>query len=252
MNMNILLTNDDGIHAPGLKALFQALRKTNNVSVVAPDREKSATSHRLTIHEPLRAFPYHDGIEGFAVNGTPVDCIKLGVSKLLPQKPDWVISGINPGVNTGYNVFYSGTVAAARESASMWIPSMAVSIAIGPSIDYDGAAEYISHLFNQCARQILPAGTLLNVNFPACPVHETKGLKLVNQAIYHLYEKYEKRQDPRNVSYYWIGDEKIPVTQECFTDVGAIENNYISISPLFIDTTDYNFLKQMKHWDWDH
>jgi 5'-nucleotidase len=249
--MNILLTNDDGINAPGLKALYHALRKKNRVSVVAPDREQSATSHRLTIHDPLRAFPVHDGLEGFAVNGAPVDCVKLGVSQLLPQKPDWIVSGINPGVNTGFNVFYSGTVAAAREAASMWIPSMAVSIGIETSIDYEGAAEYVSQLLDRCSNQILPAGTLLNVNFPACPVHESKGLKFVNQAIYHLYEKYEERQDPRLVNYYWIGDEQIPVTQECITDIGAIENKYITISPLTIDTTDYDFLNQMKHWDWD-
>jgi len=250
--MHILLTNDDGIQAPGLKALFHALRKKHIISVVAPDREKSATSHRLTIHEPLRAFPFDNGIKGFAINGTPVDCVKLGISQLLPQKPDWVVSGINPGANTGFNVFYSGTVAAAREAASMWIPSMAVSIAIGPSIDFDGVSEYVTYLVERFSRQILPAGTLLNVNFPACPVSESKGLKFVNQAIYHLYEKYEKRKDPRQENYYWIGDEKFPVTQECITDLGAIENNYIAISPLSIDTTDYDLLNDMKQWDWDN
>jgi len=250
--MHILLTNDDGIRAPGLKALFHALKKKNTVSVVAPDREKSATSHRLTIHDPLRAFPFNDGIEGFAINGTPVDCIKLGISQLLSQKPDWVVSGINPGANTGFNVFYSGTVAAAREAASMWIPSIAVSIAMGPSIDYEGAAEYINHLIEKLSKQILPAGTLFNINFPPCPVNKTKGMKFVSQAIYHLYDTYEIRKDPRQVKYYWIGDEKFPVTRECSTDFGAIENNFIAITPLTIDTTDNDFFNQMKHWGWDH
>jgi len=250
--MNILLTNDDGIRAPGLKALFHALRKKHHISVVAPDREKSATSHRLTIHDPLRAFPFDDGIHGFALNGTPVDCIKLGVSQLLSQKPDWVVSGINPGSNTGFNVFYSGTVAAAREAASMWIPSMAVSIAMGTSMDYEGAAEYILHLIEEFSKQIIPAGTFMNINFPSCPVHESKGCKFVNQAIYHLYDKYEKRTDPRNQNYYWIGDESFPVTNECTTDFGAIENNYIVISPLTIDTTDYNFLNHMKRMESDN
>jgi len=248
--MHILLTNDDGIRAPGLKALFHTLRKNHLVSLIAPDREKSATSHRLTIHDPLRAFPFDDDVQGFAVNGTPVDCVKLGISHLLSKKPDLVISGINPGANTGFNVFYSGTVAAAREAASMWIPSMAVSIAMGPSIDYEGAAEYVNDLIDRFSKKILSAGTFININFPACPVHESKGLKFVNQAIYHLYEKYEKRKDPRQVDYYWIGDESFPVTQESMTDFGAIENNYIAISPLTIDTTDYDLLNQMKNWDW--
>jgi len=249
--MHILITNDDGIRAPGLKALFHALKKKHRVSVVAPDRENSATSHRLTIHNPLRAFPFNEGdIHGLAVNGTPVDCIKLGISQLLSKKPDWVISGINPGANTGFNVFYSGTVAAAREAASMWIRSMAVSVAMGPSIDYDGVAEYVNDLIERFSRQILPAGTLMNVNFPACPVHESIGVKFVNQAIYHLYETYEKRKDPRQENYYWIGDEKFPVVLECLTDFGAIENNYIAISPLSIDTTDRTLLNHMKHWDW--
>jgi 5'-nucleotidase len=250
--MNILITNDDGIRAPGLKSLFQALTKKHHVTVVAPDREKSATSHRLTIHDPLRAFPFDDGIQGFAVNGTPVDCIKLGVSQLLSKKPDWVISGINPGANTGFNVFYSGTVAAAREAASMWIPSMAVSIAMGSTLDYEGAAESVCDLIHRFSRKILPVGTLLNVNFPSCPVLESKGFLFVNQAIYHLYEKYEKRKDPRQVDYYWIGDEKFPIVKECTTDFGAIENKYIAISPLTVDTTDYDFLNQIKHWDLDN
>jgi len=250
--MNILITNDDGIRAPGLKTLFYALTKKHHVTVVAPDREKSATSHRLTIHDPLRAFPFNDGIRGFAINGTPVDCIKLGVSQLLSKKPDWVISGINPGANTGFNVFYSGTVAAAREASSMWIPSMAVSIAIGENFDYEGAAESVSNLIDRFSSQILPAGTLMNVNFPPCPVHESKGFLFVNQAIYHLYDKYEKRKDPRQSDYYWIGDVDSPVAKERITDFGAIENNYIAISPLTIDTTDYDFLNQIKQWDLDN
>jgi len=250
--MHILITNDDGYQAPGLKALYHALKDDHHISVIAPDRERSATSHRLTIHEPLRAIPFDNGMKGFAVNGTPADCIKLGVSQLISQKPDWVISGINPGANTGFNAFYSGTVAAAREAVYMSIPAIAVSITYSPNIDFKGAGKLIHSLIKQFSKKVLPAGTLFNINIPACPVSETKGLRVVRQAIYHMYEKYEKRKDPRKMSYYWIGDEKIPVIVEDITDIGAVSNNYIAIAPLSIDMTDEPFLQQMKSLEFDN
>ncbi len=255
--MHILITNDDGIHAPGLKALFDAFKDKHDIWIVAPEREQSATSHRITIHEPLRAkwVTVSDDMQGYAVDGTPADCVKLGLSQLIPQKPDWVIAGINPGANTGFNVFYSGTVAAAREASAMSIPSMAVSIAYdtsADSIEYTKAAQLIGKLLEKMSQHILPAGTMLNVNFPSVPVNQTRGIKWVRQATYHLYKVYEKRADPRKKHYYWMGDEKVLVTNEQFTDVGALENNYIAISPITIDTTDELFIKQMTRWDWNH
>jgi len=251
ISMHILLTNDDGIHAEGLHALFNTLKDKHDISVVAPKHEQSATSHRLTIKDPLRAekINFSNGLTGYAVDGTPVDCIKLGISSLLSQRPDWVISGINPGANTGFNVFYSGTVAAARESVAMGIPSMAVSIAYGKVLDFTGAAHFICQLLEKVSNQIFPFGTLLNVNFPQGPVSQAKGIKLARQAIYHLYELYQERKDPRNENYYWISDESFPITNELNTDLGTIEKNYITISPIKIDTTDEIFLDKMKDWD---
>jgi len=249
--MHILLTNDDGIRAPGLAALFQIFKQKHHVSVVAPDREQSATSHRLTIHDPLRAHSFDEKIQGYSINGTPADCVKLAISQLLPQKPDWVISGINPGANTGFNVFYSGTVAAAREAASMWIPAMSVSIGYSSDIDFQGAAKYTSQFLDQFSKQIFPAGTLLNLNFPPCPVSQSKGLKWVRQAIYHLYDQYDSRTDQRKEPYYWLAQEETPRINENVTDFGAIEKKYITITPLRIDTTDDLFFNQMKQWNFD-
>jgi len=249
--MHILITNDDGIQAPGLKALYDAFKDKHEVSVVAPTYEQSATSHRITIHNPLRAEwkNISNGMQGYAVDGTPADCVKLGISQLISQKPDWVISGINPGANTGFNVFYSGTVAAAREASAMSIPSMAISIAINKSIDYSGAAKFVSDILDKMSTHVFSSGTLLNINFPPVPVSQTKGVRLVRQATYHLYEHYEKREDPRNANYYWIGDEKFSQTNEMITDFGALEHHYIAISPLKIDTTDDYFFKQMEQMD---
>ncbi|KPA13088.1 5'-nucleotidase [Candidatus Magnetomorum sp. HK-1] len=249
--MHILLTNDDGINAPGLHALYEALKDKHDISIVAPEHEQSATSHRLTIIDPLRAkkVNFSNDSIGYAVDGTPADCVKLGISKLISRKPDWVISGINPGANIGFNVFYSGTVAAARESVAMGIPSMAVSIANGKIMDYTGAAQFICQLLEKISKQIFPFGSLLNVNFPNGPVVEAKGVRLARQAIYHLYELYQKRTDPRKEDYYWLEDESFPITEELTTDFGTIENNYITLSPITIDTTDEMFLNHMKHWD---
>jgi 5'-nucleotidase len=247
--MHILITNDDGIYAPGLKALFDAFKAKYEVSVVAPAHEQSATSHRITIRQPLRAHwtKVADDMKGYAVNGTPADCVKLGLAQLISKKPDWVISGINPGANTGFNVFYSGTAAAAREASALSIPAMAVSIAYCKPIDYSGTAQYVSYILEKISQYVFSSGTFLNVNFPPVPVNQIKGIRLVRQATYHLYEHYVKRTDPQHMNYYWMSDEKMPVTNEQSTDFGALENNYIAITPLSIDTTDDCFFKHMEN-----
>ncbi len=248
--MNILLTNDDGIHAKGLWALYKVFADQHKVSVIAPDRERSAVGHGITLIDPIRAekMSINETQWGYAVTGTPVDCIKLGILELLDKKPDMVISGINPGANTGVNINYSGTVAAAKEATLYGIPSIAASIQ-GPRPDYyDEAAGFVLKLAKTTFKNGLPFGTLLNVNFPDKPINRTKGTIISRQGI-SLYKEYiEKKSDPRNQSYYWHGaDTRIPF-DDYQIDGAVIEDNYISISPIKCDMTDYEIMDELKAW----
>jgi len=248
--MNILLTNDDGIYAEGLWALYNRFAKKHNVTVVAPDRERSAVGHGITLLEPLRAtrVEVNGGASGYAVNGTPVDCIKIGVMEILASKPDIVISGINLGANVGVNINYSGTVAAAKEAALYGVPAIAVSILGYKVVNYGYAALFTDMLTENVNKKGLPFGTILNVNIPDVPLEEIKGVRISRQGITCLSENFEKRIDPRNRTYYWYGPDFQSTINNPDIDEAALGQNFISITPIKCDTTDYSIIEEMKGW----
>lgn len=249
--LNILLTNDDGIHAEGLWALYHALQPHHRVTVVAPDRERSAVGHGITLHHPLRATHVRlNGSPGsWAVSGTPADCIKLAVLELLDRHPDLVIAGINPGANVGINLNYSGTVAAAKEASIYGLPAMAVSIQNGSAIHYDAAARYVAHIAPIVYAKGLPVGTFLNINMPNLPFKRMAGVRISRQGA-DLYGEYiEKRQDPRKGTYYWQGTESEPEYAHKDADGAVLNASFISITPVRCDMTDYTTMEQIRRWD---
>jgi len=248
--MDVLLTNDDGIYAPGLEALYKHLAVRHSVSVIAPDREQSAVGHGITLDEPLRTnrvFVNH-AFQGYAVSGTPADCIKMGVLEILKSKPDIVISGINPGANVGVNVNYSGTVAAAKEAALYGILAMAVSIHSREVQNYDEAAIFITELAEDVHANGLPFGTFLNVNIPNRPFTEIAGIRISQLDMDFFPEYLEKRTDPRARTYYWQGCDSLPTGKSTDLDGSALCADYISITPIKCDQTDYRVLEDMKGW----
>lgn len=249
--MKVLLTNDDGIHAPGLWALYHRFAEHHDVTVVAPDRERSAVGHGITLHQPLRAarVALNGGCEGYAVNGTPADCIKLGIVEILQKRPDVVVAGINVGANVGANLNYSGTVAAAKEAALCGTAGIAASIE-GPKADHcEDAAMFIARLSETVYKNGLPFGTFLNVNMPNRPLKEIAGVRFSRQGVVLLNEYVEKRLDPRNRAYYWQGRDMQSFEDDPETDGSALRQNYISITPVTCDMTDYRVLEIIKDWD---
>ena len=249
----ILLTNDDGINALGLYALYQAVKPLGEVVIVAPDSERSATGHAITLTEPLRADKvYKDGsFYGYAVNGTPADSVKMAVKAILKKKPDLVISGINLGPNTGINVIYSGTVSAATEAAIMGLKAVAVSLGTFVRPDYAFAARFIRSLVKKVLLQKLPPKVILNVNIPAVPAGKIKGVKVTSQGVGKFEEVLEKRTDLRGRTYYWLGGELKSSGGSPDSDSVALRQNYISITPLHYDMTNYSFLEELESWSLD-
>lgn len=246
--MKILLTNDDGYKAPGILTLYETLKRDHDIILVAPDREKSAVGHGITLNEPLRieTIKLNGGDEVYAITGTPADCVKLGLFELCTTPPDLIISGINPGSNTGININYSGTVAAAREAAFNGILSMAVSIFRDvDDLDFEGLSNLVLKLVDEIHDYKLPVGTFLNINAPNIPIDETRGIKITCQASNNLSTNFDKRTDPKNRSYFWYG--KIDrVNGEAATDVQALSKNYISITPIQCDLTDYDAITNLE------
>jgi 5'-nucleotidase len=249
--MKILLTNDDGIHADGLWALYDRFSKENSVSIVAPDRERSAVGHGITLHVPLRATQVHINGQGpfYTVSGTPADCIKLSILELLDEKPDLVISGINPGANVGVNINYSGTVAAAKEASLYGLNAIAVSISGPNSRHYDEAARFVERVAAQVARNGLPLGTFLNVNVPDMPMDKISGIRISKQGIGFFDEYFKKRLDPRDRVYYWHGCDAKPSGGRPDIDANALCDNHISITPIKCDMTDYGMMQDLMAWD---
>lgn len=248
--MRILLTNDDGIHAPGLWALHRVLSNGHEVTVVAPDRERTGVGHAITLHQPLRATAVSvDAADAYAVNGTPADCIKLAVLEILGGRPDLVVSGLNPGANVGVNINYSGTVAAAREAALGGIPAVAASLEGHAPRHIRPAARFVRRLVEQVAAHGLPPGTFLNVNFPDVPWDEVRGVRISRQGNAVFREYMEKRLDPRNRPYYWQGAD-MQAFDEADPDVdgAALRGRYVSITPIRCDLTDYDGLERLTHW----
>src|SRR5512140_248341 len=248
--MDILCTNDDGVLAPGLQALVTRLSEMGNVFVVAPDREQSASGHALTLQRPLRVNEV--GHQRWGVNGTPTDCVLLAVHALLDRLPDLVVSGINAGANMGDDVTYSGTVSAAFEGTLLSIPSLAVSLAtpehMMDTFPFEAAAEYAAKLAGLVLDHRLPARTLLNVNVPPIPAGEIHGVRLTRLGHRVFRDIIVAKTDPRGRPYYWIAGEPVWDPQEK-TDITAIRDGYVSVTPLNMDMTDYKLLVEMEEWN---
>ncbi len=256
--MKILLSNDDGVHAPGLIAMHKELKKLGKVWVVAPLEERSTTGHSLTIHKPLRLSNMESGFYG--VSGSPADCIYLGMNHVMKEVPDLVVSGINRGANLGQDVYYSGTVSAAREACILGIPSLAVSLDVefgssaGPHLHFESAAKLAVKVLRNLKSLSdfkLPRHTLLNLNVPDLPYKEIKGLRLVRQGFRFYSGGILRRTDHRGKPYYWVGGKYKGFRKEKDTDCYAIENGYASLTPLNLDSTDYSCLASLTKMEKD-
>lgn len=257
--MIILLTNDDGIYAEGIQVLGETLLQVENVEIyiVAPDHERSATGHAITMHRPLRAekvkFYHNPLLKGWSVNGTPSDCVKLAIEYLLPQKPDLVISGINWGENLGTDILYSGTVSAAIEAMILGVPAIAVSLAKQENPEYRFTANFLRRFLRIFDEYNLPKNTLLNINIPGNNHREIAGVAITRLGLRLYRNAFEKRVDPRGRNYYWLAGKAVDdVDQEAKdTDIAAINNAYISITPLHFDLTNYPLIKKLQEIKWE-
>jgi 5'-nucleotidase len=235
--MDILITNDDGIHAEGLRVLAEALRPLGHVTIIAPDREQSATSHSLTLHRPLRIREIADGI--LTVDGTPTDCVLLAVHGFLKRRPDLVVSGINHGPNMGNDVFYSGTVAAASEGAFLGIPAIALSMAAWKGGPFETAGRVAGKLVPDLIRAGIPPGKCMNVNIPALAWEDLKGIRVTRLGIRVFRDVIVEKTDPRGKSYYWIGGEDPTWEHDETSDFTAVSEGYVSVTPLTFELTHY-------------
>ncbi len=251
--LRLLLTNDDGVYAEGLQELRHALEAAgeHEVFVVAPERERSAASHAITLHKPLyvhRVKIYDSETPTWSVSGTPADCVKMAVQALLDRPPDLILSGINRGANLGMDVLYSGTVSAAIEGVILGLPAVAVSLATFSDADYTFAARFTVDLVRQVQRDGLPGGTLLNVNIPALEEGQIAGIAATRLGLRYYDDKFHPRRDPRGREYYWLAGQVRHGKEEPDTDVGALEQNLISITPLHLRLTDTEMLGRMSEW----
>ncbi len=255
----ILISNDDGIQAPGLRALCGALQPLGRVVVMAPQVERSAVGHAITISDPLRVAEVDlelDGVTAYACSGTPADCVKLAVLAILPQRPDLVVSGINNGGNTGVNVIYSGTVSAATEGAILGIPSLAVSVDCRECRDLEPAKIIARQIATRVLKNGLPNGTLLNVNIPNLPADqlpsgwlEGRGYDLTVHGKADWQDHFDRRVDPQNRVYYWLAGRRREIEEESNTDEEALKAGRVSITPLHFDLTDHQAREALAGWD---
>jgi 5'-nucleotidase len=246
--MRILISNDDGILARGLALLGEVCAEVGQVTVIAPDREQSATSHSLTLHRPLRATRRADG--AFQIDGTPTDCVLLGLGELMPEKPDWVISGVNHGPNMGEDVLYSGTVAAAMEGLAAGIPSIAISYG---SFDLEHLESHRDHLRRLLERILrvasFPKETLLNINLPPVPGDDVKGIRVTSLGSRVFHEEIARMQDPWGREIYWIGGGRATWSGGAESDFQAVREGYVSLTPLHVDLTNYKLLEVVRSWN---
>ncbi|NTS43688.1 5'/3'-nucleotidase SurE [Flavisolibacter sp. BT320] len=249
----ILVTNDDGINAPGIRNLVEAVRGLGKIVVVAPDKPQSGMGHAITIGVPLRLHRVQlfDGIESYQCTGTPVDCVKLAVDKVLHQKPDICISGINHGANHSINVIYSGTMSAAVEAAIESIPSIGFSLLdFALEADFSAARKYARILVEQMLKSPPDKHCVLNVNFPIATPEAIKGIKICRQAYAKYEEDFIERLDPHSRKYYWLTGEFVNFDEGTDTDVWALANNYVSVVPVQFDLTNYKLKQQIEN-NWD-
>jgi 5'-nucleotidase len=250
--MKILITNDDGIYSEGIYALYLALKKIAEVTVVAPDAERSSVGHGITLRHPLwqKTAVRNGKTFGIALSGFPADCVKFGVGIVLKgKKPDMVVSGINCGPNEGASVHYSGTVAGAREGALMGIPAMAVSLNSFRSNDYRYAAKVAAKLCKAAVKHGMPQGTFLNVNVPALSQSKIKGIRFTRQGIEPILGKFTRREDPNLREYYWLAGDPPVAKADDNTDIYALYKNYVTVTPIHCDLTNAEFLQKMQNWN---
>lgn len=245
----ILITNDDGINAPGIRNLVESVRDIGHIVVVAPDKPQSGMGHAITIGEPLRLHKTHhfEGIESYACSGTPVDCVKISVDKVLHRKPDLCLSGINHGANHSINVIYSGTMSAAVEAAIEEIPSAGFSLLdFSIEADFTGARHFAREVVEKMLSTRLGKHTVLNVNIPSQPLELLRGIKICRQAYAKYEENYVQRNDPHGRKYYWLTGEFQNFDTGKDTDVWALAHNYVSVVPVQYDLTHYVYRDQLK------
>ena len=249
--MRILLTNDDGIYAPGIAALKRQMSVLGEVMIVAPDAQRSATAHSITIERPLRVREvYIDGeLFGHAVDGSPADCVKIGVRQILDAPPDLVLSGINPGTNVGINVLYSGTVAAALEGAILGITSAAVSLAAAERPDFAAASQVALRVIRGILGHNPPSGSLFNINLPDCPADAIKGVAVSRQSVVSYEDEFDVRVDPRGGRYYWMTGRMRKHDAAEDSDVVRLHSGFVTVTPLYYDLTDEKALDEISRWD---
>ena len=243
--MKILVSNDDGVQAPGIIALARALQTIAEVVVVAPNRNRSGASNSLSLQNPIRVIQLENGF--YSVEGTPTDCVHLAITGLLKDKPDMVVSGINAGGNLGDDVFYSGTVAAAMEGRLLGVPSLAVSL-MEKHEHYEAAAEVAKNLVLAVIKNRLPSQTILNINVPDLPLNKIKGFDITRMGTRHRAEKMLRERDPRGQAIYWVGLPGPGQDAGLGTDFHAIENDRVSITPLQLDLTHYQAFDSLADW----
>jgi len=248
--MRILVTNDDGIHAEGIRELSRALASIGEVIVVAPDRQRSASGHAITLHKPLRLERVRMGdLVAYAASGTPSDCVILAIRGILEETPDLVVSGINGGPNLGWDVTYSGTVSAAMEGAILGAPAFAISIASNePNLNYPFAAHFAAHLTSVILKHGLLPHTMLNINIPHLPESQIRGIAFTRLGERRYPGKVAIREDPNGKKYYWLGGDTPEDILEEGTDVKAIHDHKISITPLQMDMTSRPLLDRLQSW----
>jgi len=252
--MKILVTNDDGIQAEGIQTLRRTLSKIADVTVVAPSYERSATGHGITVHKPIRAEKVRlKGSDGnhWSVVGTPADCVKLALETLLKEPPDLIVSGINHGANLGTDVLYSGTVSAAIEGMINGLPSVAVSLYDDAVVDFTFAAEFTAKLCTLLKLKGFPPSTLLNVNIPDSEADAIKGVRVTKLGSRHYINTVECRKDPRGREYFWLAGDVVNREGDGDTDVDAVKNNYVSVSPIHFDLTNYKVLDTVRSWGFE-
>lgn len=252
----ILICNDDGIRARGIRTLVDALDGLGERYVIAPYHEQSAVGHAISVRNPIRAkphpFPTQMGdVPALAVTGTPADCIKLAVSQLLPRPPDLVVSGINQGPNAAVNVIYSGTVSAATEASILGVDAIAFSLCAWEGGEWATAAHYARMITAKVLQNGIPEGVALNVNIPSVPLADIRGIEVTRQARSRWVESYAERTDPFGKPYFWISGRFVNLEEGESTDLAALDANYVSITPIKHDLTDYRFLATMQGQTWD-
>ncbi len=253
--MKILVSNDDGISSKGLYSLAKNLQELGKVYVVAPENNQSATGHAITMHQPLRAKKikfFDTSIDAWWVSGTPADCIKLGIESLLKDRPDIVVSGINKGENLGNDVLYSGTVSAAIEGCIFGIPSLAFSYEDYYEEEFAAAGIIAKEITQRAFSEGIPHNTVLNVNIPKCSAKEDiNGISITKLGVKKYKNNFEERTDPIGVPYYWLAGDLINSEIEKDTDIFALRNKYVSVTPINIDLTHYSLIEKIKSWKFD-